>query len=280
MKNFKGTITALVTPFFQGKIDFPSLEQLIKDQIRRGVTGFVISGTTGESPTLNQDEKKAIFDFVKKNVPDQITLIMGTGSNSTQKTIEDSRLAEKWGADGILVVVPYYNKPPQRGLFEHFKAVASSVQIPVILYNVPGRTVASLEVDTIKKLSELPNVIGIKEATGNIEFAKQIKQACGDQFIMLSGDDGTLDEFMKVGGHGVISVASHIIPEAMSKLIIKENRDLIDMLFIEANPIPIKMALYLTGVIRSPELRLPLVELSQGATEKLKKLMTEKGLLK
>jgi 4-hydroxy-tetrahydrodipicolinate synthase len=280
VKKLKGLITALITPFENGGVHYASLEKLIEWQLRGGVDGFVINGTTGESPTLTSEERKKIFHFVKERVPKECPLIFGSGSNSTAKSIEDSREAEKMGADALLLVVPYYNKPPQRGLFEHFKAVASSVEIPSLLYNVPGRTITALELETIKKLSEHPQIVGIKEASGNIEFARQIRQACGGEFVLLSGDDGTYDDFMKVGGDGVISVASHILPREMKAQKATENKELIDLLFCEANPIPVKMALFLMKVISSPECRLPLVTLAEAGTEKLKKAMQTKGLLK
>ncbi|MEZ0392666.1 MAG: dihydrodipicolinate synthase family protein, partial [Pseudobdellovibrionaceae bacterium] len=183
------------------------------------------------------------------------------------------------GADAILVVVPYYNKPPQRGLLEHFKAIADATQIPNILYNVPSRTITFLEMETIKKLSEHPNVYGIKEASGNIELDRQIRQICGESFLLLSGDDASYDDFMNAGGDGVISVASHILPQAMLEQKATENRELIDLLFVEANPIPVKKALHLMGIIQSPECRLPLVTLADVHVEKLKKAMRQKGLL-
>jgi 4-hydroxy-tetrahydrodipicolinate synthase len=228
---------------------------------------------------LTETEREKIFRFVKECSPTNFPLIMGTGSNSTAKTIEESRQAEKMGAEGILVVVPYYNKPPQRGLLEHFKAVADATQIPNILYNVPSRTITFLELETIKKLSEHPNIYGIKEASGNIELARQMRQICGESFILLSGDDATYDDFMGVGGDGVISVASMVIPKPMVQIETKEHRDLIDMLFVEANPIPLKKALQLMGIIKSAECRLPLVTLADVHAEKLKKLMKLKGLL-
>lgn len=279
MKKFKGVITALITPFEKGAIDFASMEKLIQMQIKMGVSGFVINGTTAESPTLNKQEKKQIFEFVKSKVPKEFPLIMGTGSNSTEETIQASKDAEKMGADALLVVVPYYNKPPQRGLLEHFKAVADSVQIPTILYNVPSRTITALELDTIKKLSEHPKIIGIKEASGNISFASDIRKACGESFILLSGDDGTYDDFVKAGGDGVISVASHIIPQAMDRKKATEYKELIDLLFVEANPIPVKKALQLMKIIKSSECRRPLVELLESNTQKLSKAMQNKGLI-
>ena len=279
MKKFKGIITALITPFNKGEIDYISLEKLIQFQLNKKVSGFVINGTTAESPTLTKKEKNDIFSFVKSKVPKGFPLIMGTGSNSTAETMEAAKEAEKMGADAQLVVVPYYNKPPQRGLLEHFKAVAEVVQIPTILYNVPSRTITSLELETIKKLSEHPHIIGIKEASGNIGFASEIRKACGESFILLSGDDGTYDEFMEIGGDGVISVSSHIIPEIMEQRKARSHKDLIDALFMEANPIPVKKALQVMGIIKSSECRLPLVELSETNTVKLTKLMQNKGLV-
>ena len=189
--SFGGVITALITPFKDAKVDYRSLERLVQKQIQDGVSGFVVNGTTAESPTLHKSEVAEIFSQVKKLVPKNFPLIVGSGSNSTEKSIADSKEAEKMGADALLLVVPYYNKPQQRGLFEHFKAVASSVSIPSILYNVPGRTVTSLELETIRKLAEHPQIVGIKEASGKVEFAGQIRRQCGEAFVLLSGDDGS-----------------------------------------------------------------------------------------
>lgn len=280
MNRFKGIITALATPFKNQQVDFFSLEKLVLSQVKSGVQGFVINGTTAESPTLTKPEVQKIFNFVKSKVPTKFPLIMGTGSNSTAKSIEASMDAKNWGADAVLVVVPYYNKPPQRGLLEHFRAIASAVPIPNILYNVPTRTITALQIDTIKKLSEHPNIIGIKEASGNIEFAREIRKICGPEFLLLSGDDGTYDEFMGAGGDGAISVAAHIIPETLLKRQVRNNRELINALFTEANPIPLKMALHLMGIFDSPECRLPLVTLDEALSLELKKLMLKQGLLK
>ncbi|MNJ91025.1 4-hydroxy-tetrahydrodipicolinate synthase [compost metagenome] len=293
MKNLKGTFTALVTPFKNGKVDYVSLERLVAQQLKGGVDGFVINGTTAESPTLTESERNEIFKFIKSKCGSEVVLIMGTGSNSTQKTIEETKAAQELGADAALVVVPYYNKPPQRGLYEHFKAVATSVRIPTILYNVPGRTITALATETIASLTKVPGVKAIKEASGKIDFASEIIQACGKEFVMLSGDDGTYVEFLNAGGHGVISVATHVIPAQMvqwkkwvlegqvekARADIQKYSKLIDTLFVEANPIPVKKALQLMGVIDSAELRLPLVELSEENTAKLKVEMKNVGLL-
>lgn len=293
MRNFRGTFTALVTPFKNNQIDFVSLDRLLRQQLDAGVDGFVVNGTTAESPTLTSSEVAEIFKHIRSFCGEKTPLIMGTGSNNTAKTVEESQKAQDLGADAILVVVPYYNKPPQRGLYEHFKTVASSVSIPSILYNVPGRTVTSLAVETIRDLAKVPNVIGIKEASGKINFAQEIIQACGKDFVMLSGDDGTYVEFLGVGGHGVISVASHIIPAKMVqwKKWVTENQiekarsdinkymNLINLLFVEANPIPVKKALQLMGILDSAALRLPLVELTPEHTENLKMEMKKVGIL-
>jgi 4-hydroxy-tetrahydrodipicolinate synthase len=279
MKKFEGVITALATPFMEGKVDYLSLEKLVQFQLKNKIDGFVINGTTAESPTLTGGERTEIFKQVRRLVPKDFPLIMGTGSNSTATSVRESAEAEALGADACLVVVPYYNKPPQRGLLEHFKAVASSTELPIILYNVPSRTITNLEVETIKKLAEHPNIIGIKEASGNIEFDQQIRQACGQQFLLLSGDDASYDEFMKIGGDGIISVASHVIPNEMKQQKIRDNKDILDALFCEANPIPLKMALFLMKLIRSPELRLPLVALERENAAGISKLLKRKGLI-
>ncbi len=293
MKKFKSTLTALVTPFKDGVIDVKSLEKLVTQQIAGGVDGFVVNGTTAESPTLTESEVERIFSVVKANSPAGTELVLGVGSNSTATTIEATKRAESLKADGVLVVVPYYNKPPQRGLRAHFEAVAKSTTLPVILYNVPGRTITSLETQTIKDLSLVSNIVGIKEASGKIDFAKEIIAACGSEFTMLSGDDGTYVEFLAAGGHGVISVATHVIPAQMvqwkkwvqqgaieqARADIAKYAKLIDLLFCEANPIPVKMALHKMGILSSPELRLPLVELSPEKTETLVKEMKAVGVL-
>ncbi|XGC80910.1 4-hydroxy-tetrahydrodipicolinate synthase [Bdellovibrio bacteriovorus] len=293
MKDFKGTFTALITPFKNDKIDFSSLDRLLKQQLDGGIDGFVVNGTTAESPTLSANEVAELFKHIRSAVGPSVPLIVGTGSNNTAKSIEDSKKAEAMGADAILVVVPYYNKPPQRGLYEHFKAIASAVNIPTLLYNVPGRTVTSLAPETVTNLSKVKGVIGIKEATGKIDLASEIMKACGKDFVMLSGDDGTYVEFLAAGGHGVISVATHVIPKQMvqwrqwasegqiekARADINKYMNLINLLFVEANPIPVKKALQLMGVIDSASMRLPLVELSPEHTESLHAEMKKVGLV-
>lgn len=293
MKNFKATITALITPFDNGAVDFESLEDLVRHQLNNGVEGFVINGTTAESPTLTDTERHDIFKAVRALVGVSFPLIMGTGSNSTAQTEELSEKAEEWGADAVLVVVPYYNKPPQRGLVKHFTEVAKSVSIPVILYNVPSRTITELSIESISELSRVQNIVGIKEASGNIEFAKEVIQKTSPEFVMLSGDDGSYVDFLTAGGHGVISVASHIIPKEMiawknqvaagksevAKADIQKYTPLLQHLFVEANPIPVKMALYYMGIIKSPELRLPMVTMDEDLASKMKREMKSLGVI-
>ena len=293
MSKLKGTFTAIVTPFKNGKIDYASVDRILKQQLESGVDGFVVNGTTGESPTLSQSEVEELYRHIRTFCGTQVPLILGTGSNCTSKTISATQKAEDLGADAALVVVPYYNKPPQRGLYAHFKAVADSVGLPVILYNVPGRTITSLSLETIRDLSKAKNIVGIKEASGKVDFAQQIISTCENDFVMLSGDDESYVEFLSVGGHGVISVASHVIPKQMvqwrswakqgridlAREEINKYRQLINLLFVEANPIPVKKALCLMGIIDSAELRLPLVELSDENTKKLSDEMKKVGLL-
>lgn len=274
-----GAITALVTPFKDGKVDFKSYEKMITYQLDRGIQGFVINGTTAESPTLTEDEQAALFTKARSIVGRQFPLIMGVGTNSTEKTCQNAKKAEALGADALLVVVPYYNKPPQRGLFAHFIKVTESTQLPVVLYNVPGRTVTSLEVDTIAKLAEHPRIVAIKEATGNLEFAKSIYERCSKSLTLLSGDDETYEGFLSVGGEGIISVASHIIPKEFVSKKINSYMNLIKSLYIEPNPIPVKMALYLMGLIESPECRLPLVTALDSTAEKLKHELKQAGII-
>lgn len=292
MKDFSGVFTALVTPFKQGEIDWTSLKRLIRQQLDAGINGFVICGTTGESPTLSESEKLSLFDFVKSEVSGQVPLVMGTGTNSTSDSIRATQAAAAHGADAALVVVPYYNKPPQRGLFQHYQKISECSDLPVILYNVPGRTITRLELQTIVELSRLPNIIGIKEATGDIEFGASVVREAADGFLVTSGDDGTYLDLIAVGGKGVISVASHILPKQFvdwcararrgdpsARLEFAQIADLNSYLYVESNPIPIKMALHLMGIIESPELRLPLVQLSEPYAAELRKKMEKAGLL-
>jgi 4-hydroxy-tetrahydrodipicolinate synthase len=292
LKQFYGVFTALVTPFNKGEVDYHSLKSLIKFQLDRGIDGLVVNGTTGESPTLSIEEMERIFQTVKAEVGGQVPIILGTGSNSTKVTVDRTIQAGAMGADAALVVVPYYNKPTQQGLVEHYRATAEKSRIPVIAYNVPGRTITRIELETFKEIAQLPNVIGVKEATGDVEFGKNVMKAVGPDFLVTSGDDGTCLQLMLEGGHGVISVASNILPDvfvglakrAMSgdKSVIAEYekyKTMVDSLYIESNPIPVKAALQILGVIRSAEMRLPLTTATESTQAKLAGLIQDlKGL--
>jgi 4-hydroxy-tetrahydrodipicolinate synthase len=291
MKDFSGVFSALITPFKGGEIDWVSLGRLIRAQMDGGINGLVICGTTAESPTLSDSEKAELFKFVKAEVAGSVPLVMGTGTNCTATTIEATKAAETLGADAALVVVPYYNKPPQRGLFQHFQKVAECSALPVILYNVPSRTITKLELETIEELSRLPKVVGIKEATGDLEFGRRIVESSRG-FLLTSGDDGTFLDLIGVGAKGVISVASNILPRQFSNWCMRARdgdssvfeefqnfAELNSYLYVEANPIPVKMAAYLMGLIDSPELRLPLLTLSEPYRVELKKMLQKAGLL-
>jgi 4-hydroxy-tetrahydrodipicolinate synthase len=268
-----GVMTALATPFKDGALDKKSFTRLLKRQLDEGVQGFVINGTTGESPTLKLNEVRELFDIAKGECGGQVPLIVGSGTNSTAHTIEVSREVCKWQPDALLTVVPYYNRPSQRGLLEHFKQVAKNVSAPVLLYDVPGRTVAGLAPDTVGELSRVANIIGLKDATGNMQAHEKIKAASRAGFILLSGDDATAVDYCSRGGHGVISVSSHIIAPEMRKHIAQgtaglneyatKYQELMKYLFIEANPVPVKAALHWMGIFDSMEMRLPLVPLDE-----------------
>ncbi len=273
---FKGVISAMPTPFINNLVDYNSLKKMIEYQLKNGINGFVVNGTTAESPTLNWDEVVKIYHLTREISGTSVTIILGTGTNSTSETIDKTKKAEELGADAALVVVPYYNKPPQRGLIEHFKTVAASSHLPVILYNVPGRTITSMTTDTIVKLSLEKNIFAIKEASGDIAFDTELKKRLADNFILLSGDDPTYSDFLKIGGHGLISVMSNILTAECSrwtKLAAEEKwtdldadflryKKIISMMYLEANPIPLKWMLYKKGIFATPEMRLPLMPLA------------------
>ncbi len=294
-KKFSGVFSALVTPFHQvngkSEVDYSSLQKLVQYQLDQKINGFVVNGTTGESPTLTKSEVRKIFSVIRAQVGLNFPLILGTGSNSTDKTIEDTKIAEELGADAALVVVPYYNKPPQRGLVQHFKTVARSVDLPIILYNVPGRTIANMSIETIVELSEFKNIVGIKEASGDLKFDVELKSKLKNDFIFLSGDDGTYLDFLNLGGHGIISVMSNLLTAQTvnwttlvrsGKLSEAQNdfnkyKKLIDSMYVEANPIPLKWMLHKKNLITSAEARLPLCELDQKCHSEILNLMKQTG---
>lgn len=265
---FSGVWTALVSPFRDGALDQKSFLKLIAQQIECGVSGVVINGTTGESPTLTLQEVRKLVEWASVEIAGEIPFIIGAGSNSTDNSIGLVKSLESFKPAAFLQVVPYYNKPPQRGLVKHFTLVAEASDVPTILYNVPSRTISRLEPETIGALAKHENIAGIKEATGDMELFDEIKKRVPKTFSLLSGDDATCVDFVARGGHGVISVCSHIIGKELVESIKSGDRKfaktyatLLKYLYIEANPIPVKMALHWMGILESPELRSPLVEM-------------------
>jgi len=289
---FTGVMTALVTPFRGDAIDEEALRRLVDEQIAGGVDGLVPVGTTGESPTVTVEEHIRIIEIVVQAAKKRVPVIAGTGSNSTRETIELSAAARKVGADGLLLVTPYYNRPGQEHLYRHFKAVVEAVPLPAVLYNVPTRTASDLLPDTFARLAELPQVVGIKEATGSITRAAQILARVGDRVAVLSGDDAVTVPLYAIGGKGVISVVSNVAPAAMSAMWDaaaagdwKKARELYfkmlplaEGLFVEVNPIPVKAALAMMGRI-ADEIRSPLYPLAPQHQEKLRAQLREAGLL-
>jgi 4-hydroxy-tetrahydrodipicolinate synthase len=291
---FTGTYTAIVTPFKNGSMDEAAFEKLVKLQIKAGVDGIVPVGTTGESPTVDYDEHIRVVDLAVKFAAGKIKVIAGTGGNSTKEAIHLTQRAEESGADASLQVAPYYNKPSQEGLFQHFHAVARSTKLPIILYSIPSRCGVEIGVDTVNRLAhDSVNVMGIKEAGGSADRVSQLRAALGPNFSILSGDDSQTLPFMAVGARGVISVASNVIPRevvhmvkafAMGKpeIALKLHTKFYPLfkdLFIETNPGPVKAALAMLGLIQE-EYRLPLVPLSAANREKLRKTLKTCGVLK
>lgn len=290
-KKFGGTFTALATPFVQGNIDWDSFKKLVSHQVENGVRGFVVNGTTGESPTLEASEVEELFVMARRLAPEQ-KIVLGVGTNSTHSSLEWVKIANRLKVDGVLAVVPYYNKPPQRGLVAHFQELAKASESPVLLYNVPGRTIQSLSVESVLTLSKHPNIAGIKESTGDLNFFKELKKVVPSDFCFLSGDDGTALEFCLEGGDGVIGVVTHLIPKQFSqwiqralegdKNVLTEKAkwmDLIDGIYVEANPIPVKSALRDMGLFSSAELRLPLIALGEEEAKGLRQCLQSHQLI-
>ncbi|MCK4908246.1 MAG: 4-hydroxy-tetrahydrodipicolinate synthase [Spirochaetes bacterium] len=291
---FKGSFVAIVTPLSGGKIDFDKLSELIEFQINNGTAGIVPCGTTGESATLTEEEHKSVIEFVIKKVNKRVPVIAGTGSNSTETAIKLTKHAQEAGADAALIITPYYNKPTQQGLYLHYKAIAENTDIPIILYNVPGRTAVNMLPETAAQLvKEFKNIVGLKDATGSVEQAsKTLSLLRGEDFCLLSGDDAIVLPLLAAGGAGVISVLANIAPKSMSDMIkffetgdINSARDihlnqlaLSNTLFLETNPIPVKAALNLMGKISS-EIRMPLTAMSDSKKKLLEKEMKIFGIL-
>ena len=285
-------MTALVTPFRDGRVDERALEAMVESQVTSGIHGLVPCGTTGESPTLTAEEQRTIIGCVVKAARGRVPVIAGAGSNSTANAIALSRAAKEAGVDGLLHITPYYNRPTQEGLYQHFAAIVNAVPLPTILYNVPGRTGCDLLPATVDRLADLPSIVGIKEATGSLPRAQQVLAKVGSKLALYSGEDVINYPLYAVGARGAISVVSNVAPKLIADvwnaalahdhaLALKlhcETLRLCDALFVESNPIPAKAALQMMGAI-GPEIRLPLVPLSGPAREQLRAVLAEYGLL-
>ena len=291
--SFSGAIVAIVTPFRGGKIDETGLRDLIEFQIANGTHGIVPCGTTGESPTLSHDEHERVVEIAIEQTARRVPVIAGTGSNSTAEAISLTKHAKKAGADAALMISPYYNKPTQEGIYRHFEQVAKTVDIPIIVYNIPGRTASNIEPATMERLSRIDNIAGVKEASGSMKQITDIIALCGDDFIVVSGEDYLTFPLLCVGGKGVISVVSNVAPRQMADLCnlffegrLEDSRKLyykllplLHGLFIETNPAPVKAALAMMKKIESEEVRLPLVAMAEGNKERLRKILEAQGLL-
>ena len=289
---FKGSIVAIVTPFNNGKVDEKALGNLIEWHIKQGTNAIVPCGTTGESATLDYEEHHRVIRFTVEKVRKRVPVIAGTGANSTDETIMITKEAKKSGADAALIVAPYYNKPTQEGLYRHYKAVARAVNMPIVLYNVPGRTAVNILPSTVARLAEIKNIVALKEATGDMKQASEVIRLCGDKIAVLSGDDFTTLPLMALGGKGTISVSANVAPKLVSRMcalwlqgryaearkIHFQLEPLNASMFIETNPIPVKTALSLMGKIRE-EFRLPLCEMAPANKEKLKKVLKDMKLI-
>jgi 4-hydroxy-tetrahydrodipicolinate synthase len=291
MPPFKGSIVALITPLKNGKIDADAFQRHVEWQIDQGTHGLVPVGTTGESPTLTHDEHKRIIELSIEVAARRVPVIAGTGSNSTSEAVELTRHAKEAGADGALVVTPYYNKPTQEGLYLHYKAINDCADIPIIIYNIPGRSVVDMSVETMARLAKLPNIVGVKDATADLARVSQQRAAIGHDFVQLSGEDATALGFMAHGGHGCISVTANIAPALCSEFQLAclggnykralELQDklmpLHDALFVEANPGPVKYAAERLGLCSS-ETRLPLAPLSPASRKRVDDALATVGL--
>jgi len=289
---FKGSIVAIVTPFKNGEIDEEKLRELVEFQIENGTDGIVPCGTTGEASTLDYQEHDRVVEIVVHQTRKRVPVIAGTGSNSTKEAIEITEHAKRVGADGALLITPYYNKPSQEGLYRHYKTVAEAVAIPQILYNVPGRTAVNMLPETVARLAEISNIVAIKEATGSLQQASEIIALCGDKIDVISGDDFITFPLMACGGVGVISVTANIMPKEIAAMIDSFNAGnmeealrlhlkllkISNAMFIETNPVPVKTALGLMGIC-SDDVRLPLAPMSEENTSKLAGIMKEYGLI-
>jgi 4-hydroxy-tetrahydrodipicolinate synthase len=289
---FKGSLVALITPFEKGAIDEKRFQDFVAWQIKEGTHGVVPVGTTGESPTLSHAEHKRVVELCVDVAKGRVPVIAGTGSNSTEEAIDFTKHAKTAGADGALVVTPYYNKPTQEGLYQHYKAIAESCDLPIIIYNIPARCVIDMSVETMARLAKLPNIVGVKDATNDLARPLRTRAAIGERFAMLSGEDVTALAFLAQGGDGCISVTANVAPRACADMheawakgdaqramrINARLAPLHDALFCETSPAPVKYAASLLGKC-APEVRLPLVPASAGAQERVKGAMRSAGVL-
>ncbi|MFP3867862.1 MAG: 4-hydroxy-tetrahydrodipicolinate synthase [Desulfobacteraceae bacterium] len=289
---FQGAIVAIVTPFKNGQLDEEAYRQLIEFQIDNGTHGIVPCGTTGESATLSHAEHKRVVEICLDQVKKRVPVIAGSGSNNTAEALELTKHAQDAGADAALMITPYYNKPTQEGLYQHYKKIAEATKIPIIVYNVPGRTSLNLLPETVARLAEFPNIVGIKEATGDLKQGAKVIELCGDKITVLSGDDFTALPLMAMGGKGVISVISNVAPRDMAQMcdaflggdlararqLHYKMLPLMEAMFFETNPAPAKTALRLMGKITG-EVRLPLCAMSPANEEKLRQVMVNYGLI-
>jgi 4-hydroxy-tetrahydrodipicolinate synthase len=292
MTQFKGSITALVTPFKDGAVDEKAFRAFINWQIENGTNGLVPVGTTGESPTLSHKEHERVVEICVDEAKGRVPVIAGAGSNSTSEAVAFAQHAEKVGADAVLVVTPYYNKPTQEGLYQHYKAINDAIGIPIIIYNIPGRSVIDMSVDTMARLYELKNIAGVKDATANMARVSQQRKAMGPDFILLSGEDATALGFMAHGGHGCISVTSNVAPalcaemqnaclegDFASALKVQDRlMPLHESLFIETNPSPVKYAAAVLGLMEDT-VRLPMIPVAEGTKQAVRSAMVHAGLI-
>jgi 4-hydroxy-tetrahydrodipicolinate synthase len=290
---FKGAFTAIVTPFKNGRLDEEAYRELIEFQVKGGIHGIVPCGTTGESPTLSHAEHKRVVETCIDQVNKRVPVIAGSGSNNTAEALELTQHAEKAGADAALMITPYYNKPTQEGLYQHYKTVASQTKIPIVVYNVPGRTSLNLLPETMARLAELPSIVGLKDATGDLKQGCKTLELCSDKITVLSGDDFTTFPLLCVGGKGVISVVSNAVPGDMAgmcnaffagdlaraRTLHYKMWPLTEAMFFETNPVPVKTALKLMGKITG-EVRQPLCPMSAANEDKLRQVMQKYGLIK
>lgn len=292
MSKFQGIYTAMITPFRDGKLDEAAFESFVEWQISEGVHGLVPCGTTGESPTLSHDEHKRLVELAVKTAKGRVPIMAGTGSNSTAEAMDFTRHAEKAGADAVLVVAPYYNKPTQEGIFQHYKAIASVSALPVFVYNIPGRSVINITDETLARLAEIPTIAGVKDATGDLARVATLRRLVGDRLALFSGEDMTVVGFNAMGGCGAISVSSNIVPKACAtvqeltfkgdyKAALAEQEKwtaLHSVMFCETNPIPVKYAAHLMGKC-SDEVRLPLVAPGDASKKALRDVLASYQLI-